>query len=313
MREVSESLDSSGEKEVQAHSKSLLRMIGLSLMFFVLILVFTLFKLPETKITALIQGYVQTTLDPFGIYISDRGRSLSFLTGINYRLDHPTLELRDQTRIELDELEVRPKLLSLLTGRAGASADLKQGKSRFHLDALAKRDRVEADIELTDIDLSRFGIFAFAGVKGSGIITGKSHLDGAPSDLASLNGGLDLKLKNVQLDEQMIFAFKIPSLSVSEGSVNVDIKSGKLLMKNVQLGRQNDDVVATLTGDIALNRNLNSSPLNLRVVFSFSPKVLASFSFIESIIAGAKQSDGKYAYKLTGTISAPFANPDPQK
>jgi type II secretion system protein N len=313
MSEMSNELDSPIHSGGGSTVKSIPKMMGLGSLFLGLILVFTLFKLPETKITALIQGYVQSSLDPFGIYISDRGRSLSLITGIRYRLDHPTLELRDQTRIELDELEVHPKLLSLLTGRAGASADLKQGKSAIHLDALAKKDRVEADLDLNDIDLSRFGVLAFAGIKGSGIISGKSHLDGAPSDLATMNGGLDLKLKNVQLEEQMIFAFKIPSLSISEGSLNVEIKNGKLLMKNVQLGRQNDDVIASLTGDIALNRNLNSSPLNLRVVFSFSPKVLASFSFIESMIAGAKQSDGKYAYKLTGTLTSPFANPDPQK
>ncbi|MBU6154019.1 MAG: type II secretion system protein GspN [Bdellovibrionales bacterium] len=309
---MSEIADTAVQSNPNSTTRSISKMLGLGFLFLGLILLFTLFKLPEAKITALIQGYVQTSLDPFGIYISDRGRSLSLITGIRYRLDHPTLELRDQTRIELDELEVRPKLLSLLTGRAGATADLRQGKSTIHLDLLAKSDRIEADLALNDVDLARFGFFAFAGIKGSGAITGKSHVDGSPSDLATLNGGIDLRLKNVQLEEQMIIAFKIPSISISEGTVNVEIKGGKLLMKNVQLGRQNDDVTAALTGDLALNRNLNSSPLNLRVLFSLSPKTMASLSFMESLISGAKQSDGKYAYKLTGTISSPFANPDPQ-
>lgn len=310
---MSEATGASLESTSQTTARSIPKMIGLGFSFLGLILFFTLFKLPEAKITALIQGYVQSSLDPFGIYISDRGRSLSLITGLRYRLDHPTLELRDQTRIELDELEVRPKLLSLFTGRAGASAVLRQGKSEILLDLLAKRDFVEADLDLNDVDLSRFGLFAFAGIKGSGTITGKSRVTGSPSDLATFNGAIDLRLKNVQLDEQMIIAFKIPSISVSEGTVNVEIKGGKVLMKNVQIGRPSDDVTLAITGDVALNRNLNSSPLNLRVLFSLSPKTLSSLSFMESLIASARQADGKYAYKLTGPLSAPFPNPDPQK
>jgi len=312
---MSDTLNSTLDSSSSRNSKSPARILGLGLLFLGLILIFTLFKLPEARITGLIQGYVQSTLDPFGIYVSDRGRSLSLITGVRYRLDHPTLELRDQTRIELDELEVKPKLLQLLTGRAGAGAVLRQGKSELILDAYAKKDRIESDMDLNDIDLAKFGVLAFAGVKGSGMISGKAHVDGALSDLATLNGNLDFKLKNVQLDEQMIIAFKIPSLSISEGTLNIEIKNGKLVMKNVQLGRQNDDISATLTGDIALNRYLNSSALNLRIVFSLSPKVLtsSSLSFLESLLTSAKQSDGKYAYKLTGTLASPFGNPDPQK
>jgi len=310
---MSDSLNQTFESGNASSVRGPAKLVGLGFLFLGLVLTFTLFKLPEAKITALIQGHVQSALDPLGIYLSDRGRSLSLLFGIRYRLDHPTLELRDQTRIDLDELEVNPKLLSLFTGRAGASAILKQGKSEVRLDGFAKKDQVEADLDLIDIDLAKFGLLAFAGIKGSGMIAGKGHIQGAPSDLATLNGSLEFKLKNVQLDEQMIYAFKVPSLSVSEGTLSVEIKGGKLLMKNVQLGRQNDDVIVSLTGDIALNRFINSSTLNLRAVFSLSPKVIASFSFLETMLSGGKQTDGKYAFKLTGPLMQPFSNPDPQK
>ena len=291
----------------------ILKMIALSILFLVLVLVFSIAKIPESRVTALVQGQVQSALDPYDIYLTDRGRSLSFLTGIRYRLDHPALEMADQTRIELDDLEVRPKLMSLLTGRAGAKATLHQGNAEMTLDAAASRDKVNADIELKDIDLGRFGVLGFAGVKGAGLVSGKITLDGGVNDLASFNGLIDLKLKKIRLDEQSIMGFKLPEAVIGEGTLLIEIKNGKLVMKSVQLGRQSDDLSATLTGDLTLNRNLNASALNLRAVFSLSGKLKSALSMLEGLIAAAKQADGRYAYKMTGILGQPDVNPDPKQ
>jgi hypothetical protein len=80
----------------------------------------------------------------------------------------------------------------------------------------------------------------------------------------------------------------------------------------VRLGRQNDDLTAAVTGDLALNRNLNASVLNLRVTFGTSEKLRSSLSLLESLIAPARQADGQYAYKMTGPAGQPNVIPDPQ-
>jgi len=48
-------------------------------------------------------------------------------------------------------------------------------------------------------------------------------------------------------------------------------------------------------------------------VLGFSEKVKQSLALLDSILGSAKQADGKYVYKLTGSFAAPFPVPDPQK
>ncbi len=290
------------------------KLIGIGVLFIFCIVLMTLTKLPEVRITGFLQGMVQSALDPYGIYLSDHGRQLSFLKGLTYTLDHPTLELADQTRIEFDDLTVRPKLLMLLTGKMGVSARLHQGASEIALDAGGKGDKIDASLSLQDIDLGKLGVLAFAaGLKGGGIISGTGHIDGALSDLSTLNGNLDFKLKKIHLDEQNLMGFQIPSINVSEGDLTIEIRSGKLVIKSVQIGKGTDDLRVSVSGDMALNRNLNSSALNLRAVLGISDKVKQSFSILESILGSAKMSDGRYAYKLTGSLAAPMPIPDPGK
>ncbi len=290
-----------------------IRTTGLVFLFLALVSILTITKIPEQRLTGLVQGFVQSALDPYDIYVSDRGRSLSFFPRIEYRLDHPVLEMADQSRIELDDLSVRPNLLALFTGRAGARALLHQGAAELAVDASGNRNRIDADVSLKEIDLGKFGVLGYAGIKGTGLVSGTLAIEGGISELSSLNGAIDLKLKNLKLDEQSIFGFKIPETLVSEGSILIEIRSGKLFMKQVRLGRQNDDLTATVTGDLALNRNLNASVLNLRVTFGTSEKLRSSLSLLESLIAPAKQADGQYAYKMTGPAGMPNVVPDSQK
>ncbi len=290
-----------------------IKIAALSTLFVFLVILFTILKLPEARITGLLQSYVQTALDPYGIYLTDRGRSLSLLTGIRYSLDHPTLELPDQTRIELDDLTVKPNFLSLFSGRFGANAILHQGSSMLDLDAFARKDKIESQVNLKEIDLGKFGILSFAGLKGSGLISGATHLDGSVNDFSSFNGNIDLQIKNLQLEEQNLMGFKLPAIRVASGTLAIDIKNGKLIFKNVVVGKTGDDLFGTVTGDITLNRYLNSSLLNLRITFGVSDKVRGALSLLESMLEMAIQTDGRYAYKLTGPLASPMGNPDPQK
>lgn len=289
------------------------RFVFLLITFFALLFVFTLFKLPQNKITQLIQGYVQSALDPMGIYLSDRGRELSILKGFQYRLDHPSLELPDGTRIELDELTVQPSLLSLLTGKPGATLEVIQGASTIVIDAKGKADQFQANIKIQDADLGKLGVLAYAGnLKGSGLISGTVDLAGAPQDIVSWAGGVQLDLKKVRIDEQTLMGFSLPSIQVSEGKIDVKIENGKAVVKTVTLGKGADDIILGLTGDIALNRAITYSTLNLRVAFSFSDRVKQNISLLESIISPGKGADGKYAFKLNGSLGSAFPIPDPK-
>jgi type II secretion system protein N len=293
--------------------KSTVVKIGLTVLFFALLFFFTLTKLPQARMTNLIQGYVQAALDPFGLYISDRGRDLSFWSGFRYQLTSPTLELADQTRIELDEITVAPNFLALLSGKAGAHMTMKQGTSFIDFDGAGRGDKVNATIQLEQVDIGRFGLLSFAGnIKGSGTISGTVHLDGTLSDPSSLAGEVKLKLKRIHLDEQTLMGFQLPAMNIADGTIEAVIEHGKVVMKNVQIGKAADDIQIAVTGDVSLNRSVNASTLNLRAVLGFSDKIKQSLTLIDSIMSAAKQADGRYAYKLTGTVGSPFPIPDVQ-
>ena len=301
----------SPETEALPQKKSPAKLMGLALLFVALVLLFTIFKLPQARITSLLQGYVQIALDPYGIYLTDRGRELSTLHGFRYTLDHPTLEFADQTRVELDDLVVTPNFFPLLSGKMGVNATLHQGPASIILEGSGRGDKIDMKLDLDHVDIGKFGILSYlASLKGSGTINGNAQVAGTLSDLTSLTGGADLKVKNLKLDEQNLMGFQLPPLQISDGTININIQSGKLVIKTFQLGKGADDLILTLTGDVQLNRNLNASILNLKTNFGLSDKVKQSLALLDSILGPAKTVDGKYAYKLTGSLGAPFPIPD---
>ena len=323
MSNIEESISAAPDTSSAAPA-SMMKKIGLTVVFFLLLLFFTLTKLPQAKITALVQGYVQSALDPYGIYISDHGRELSIWKGFQYRLIQPTFELPDQSHIELEEMIVSPKLLSLFSGKVGATIEITQilertpsktDLTKIHIDGTGRGDLIDASINFDSMDIGKFGILAFAGgLKGSGQISGDIHVDGHLADLPSLMGKIDLKIKKLHLDEQNLFGFQLPTMDVNDSGIDAAIDHGKILFKQVQIGKSaTDDLRINVTGDIGLNRNINSSTLNLRAVIGFSDKIKQSLSLLDSLMGQAKQADGLYVYKLTGSFMAPFPIPDPKK
>jgi type II secretion system protein N len=295
-------------------TKSPAKMLGLAGLFVFCVILLTLLKLPGARITGFIQGMVQGALDPYGIYLTDRGRELTLFPVPHYRLDHPVLELPDQTRIEFDEMSVQPKPAQLLAGKLGVRAELRQGPSEIRMDASGKGEQIDAEIHLENTDLGKLGVLAFAaGIKGTGFLTGDIKINGSLSDLSTLNGLIELKLKKLKIEEQNLMGFQLPVIQVNDGDLNVEIKAGKLLMKNVQIGKGTDDLRVGLSGDVSLNRFLNASAIDLRAVLGLSDKLRQSFSILESLMGSAKTPDGRYAYRITGTLGAPMPQPDPQK
>jgi type II secretion system protein N len=296
----------------QSRAKKITKGVLWAFIFIFCLVLFTVSKLPETKVTTLIQGYVQVGVDPYGIYITDHGREFSVFSGFRYRLIQPTLELSDQTRIELDEVTVSPTFMSLLRGQPGAIISITQGNAHIVVNGSGRGDKMNATISLDQVDLGKFGVLAYAaGLKGSGLVSGEIHVEGALSDIPGLTGSILLKLSKFHLDEQNLMGFNLPPMNVSEGTIDVPLDHGKLQMKNVHLGKASDDLQANVTGEITLNKYLNASALNLRAVLGLSDKVKQSLALLDSIMGSAKTPDGKYAYKLTGSLGAPFPIPDP--
>jgi type II secretion system protein N len=302
------------QSHTNTESLSVFKKLLLGFLFVFLLLFFTLTKLPQAKITGLIQGVIQKSLDPYGIYISDQGRELSIWKGFQYRLIQPSIELPDLSRIELDSLVISPKLSSLLTGKIGAEMEIIQNQASLTFDGTIRGDLVDGTLVFNSIDLGKFGILSFiGGIKGSGLINGSLHLDGHLADLPSLAGMINLNLRQLHLDEQNLFGFHLPDMNIKEGVIDASIQTGKVQLKQFMIGKGADDLQITLSGEIGLNKNINSSFLNLRALIGLSDKVKQSIPLLDTILGSAKQGDGSYAYKLTGPLFSPMPVPDPKK
>jgi hypothetical protein len=89
--------------------------------------------------------------------------------------------------------------------------------------------------------------------------------------------------------------------------MDVEIDKAKVTIKTFQLGKASnttDDVHATVSGDLTLGKQWESSNLNAKATFSVSDNVKKAFVLLDALLGSAKQPDGSYAYSLTGPISA---------
>lgn len=286
-----------------------------SFIFFTFLALFTITKISETKITSLIQGYLQQALDPYGIYITDQGRSFSLWKGAQYQLKHPTFELSDGTKIEAQMLTLNPSWISLLKVQLGGELTLEQGpSSKLHLLLSGRGSTIHVQSSFENLNLNQLGVLQYAGgIQGNALLQGSLLLEGDLSNPQSSSGQITVNLKNIFFDEQAIMGFQLNAMKIAEGVIDLQIQNGKVILKNVRLGKPHslDDLNAVATGDITLNRYLNSSVLNLKAIFGISENVKQKLSLLDSILGMARQADGRYAYRITGSLGAPMPMPEP--
>ena len=142
-------------------------------------------------------------------------------------------------------------------------------------------------------------------LKKSGAINGTGSFSGDFRVPNTLDGDLHLDLSKVVIEQQSLAGFALPRMSVSEGKIEVATEKGKLLFKNVKLGKAGDDLRATVTGDMVLGKSWDSSIVNAKVNFSLSEGVTKALVLVDALLAPGKQPDGSYTYTLAGALSGP--------
>ncbi len=277
--------------------------------FFALVSLFTLFQLPNSKLANAIHSQVQANLDPIGIYIIPNGIQFSVLRGFRLHYERPTIELPDLSRIQLDEMDVGPSFAMLFRGFAGGYLELRQGAGTMKVAGGVRGNNLRLTGDFDQLELSRIGAFAWAGgIQGKALLTGDLNVSGSMAEPSTFQGAIHAKGKGIQIDEQNLFGFALPEIKIQEAVIAIPIESGKVNFKEVRLGKSgaSDDVTLQVSGDLTLARNLNSSPLNLKLLLGLSDKVKPKFQFIDTLFANSKQPDGRYQFVLGGTLNQPM-------
>jgi type II secretion system protein N len=285
-----------------------------------LLAIFTVLKLPQSRMKAFIQGTLAAELAKSGIGLSAQESTFSMGLGIHYAMKGVTLSFPSpKPSIELDRLELSSRLASLIKGRLGASLELAFKRSGTLNATIEIRPNLKGqvvtaliDAQLAEIDLKKTHLLStLAGLEAQGTLQGKVDLLLGMEDLNVSSGTLEFKLSKGQIDAQSLSGFQIPALPISTAVIQGRLDGAMLKLTQFEVGKKgNDDAVqGNLTGQLKLNKTPSLSTLDLIASFRFSEAVLKSFSILDAILTAGKQSDGTYQYKLGGTLASPYPTP----
>jgi type II secretion system protein N len=299
------------EPERSRFSK-VVRALGWTVYGLILLFLFTLFKLPDERIKAYVQGSISAALAPKGITFSAEKGYLSIGYGLSYVFKDVTLTFPPpQPPSHVEKITVSPSILPLILGRQGGSLAVVNGDGKLKASFSIKGSQVSLSFDADRLDLGKLGALGFAGVHGGGVLSGSGSVSGDLSVPTTLAGDVDLSLSKVVLDQQTIAFFNVPRVSISEGKIDLTADKGKAVIKTLRLGKpgSSDDIQGSATGDLILGRNWDSSTLNAKVNLKLSDTLMKAFILLDSFLGPGKQGDGSYSFSLSGPLTAP--NPVP--
>lgn len=285
------------------------------------LVVFTLIKIPEARLKNFVHGSISAALAPQGITFSAGESHVSIGFGIYYEMKDVTLHLPEpHPVVHIDEVEFTPSLLPMILGKMGGKVRVYNGdgylKASFSSAGSAAQPLKDLNVTFKagDLDLGKLGVLPIAaGVAGSlNLVSATGSLSGNPMDPSSLTGSVQAAFSGIRIDQQAIMGFSIPQLGISEGELDATIEKSKANVKNLRLGKAGnakDDIIANVSGEVLLGKTWNNSNLNIKTRFTFSEKILKAYALLGTLLAAGKQTDGSFAFNLTGPMTSPIPTP----
>lgn len=289
--------------------------IGWSLTALFLLVIFTVLKLPDSRVKAFVEGQLSSVLAPRGITLTADEGYVSIGFGISYVMKGVTLGFAPPTPpAHIEKITVAPSLLASLTGRLGGELWVYDSGSKvLHASVALKGSGIAVDLDAKKMDLGKLGILpAAANVKGSVVIDGSGQISGDIDVPGTLIGRLDFDLSGIAIEQQAILGFSIPAVAISEGKLAANIDKSQIRIESVRLGKDNraeDDIRGTTTGTITLGKSWDASTLNLKVKLGLSEKIRKAFFLIDALLGESKTGEGTYAFGLSGSLMAPVQIP----
>lgn len=313
-----DTLATSGEfSESPSRARRLLGWVGWLSLAFILMIVFTVLKLPEERVRNFIHGSIASALSAQNMGYTAGQEKLAIGFGVSYVMKDVTLSLPPPAEaVHIDEVTVAPAILPMILGKMGGKAWIRNGSGAISASFSLKKNDLSLEIDSKAMDLGKLGLVAaLAGVKASALLNGTAELKGDLTSPSGLEGRIQLDLSNLVVDAQSVMGFGIPRIAVSEGKIDVLIEKSKASIRTLRLGKTGnaaDDLKATLTGEVVLAKQWPASTLNVKAAFELSQNLMKGLNLpIDLILGGGKQPDGSYAYNLTGPVTSPTATPVP--
>jgi type II secretion system protein N len=286
---------------------------------------FTFLKLPEVRLKNYIQGMLAHELGGRGITYTAGRTSISMFLGVSYKMRDVTLNFPPPAApVHIDQIEVSPSILSMALGRMGGKLWIHDGDGSLKASFSARQTKTaleaSASFKTRKLDLGKLGVFQhFAGVKAGAVVAGEGSVSGDLNTPSSFNGSVRLDLSKILLDAQTLtinsqlgpMPLTLPRVEITEGTIELAIGQGRAQVKTLRLGRPGatpeDPLTGTVTGDVVLGKQWESSSLNLKTQFKLSEAMMKAFVLIDAVLGAGKQADGSYAFDLSGPLTQPTA------
>ncbi len=225
------------------------------------------------------------------------------------------------TQITLDRLRARVALLPLLLRRTSISWDLTVQKQFFSGAVSTNKEGKLMALRLRapKADLSKINVLTSA--LGVGL-QGKVHLNAdfnlPQGKVADLWGSLTLTATQLGMGQGPLTLPKssplgssldIPAVALGNLTMQAQSSQGKLRVSKLQL--TGGDAEAKITADVKLNKRLTRSKLSGKGWFYIGPALFKKQQGLEDLLElspelqKAKNSKGRYAFKLKGTVGQP--------
>lgn len=302
------------EEEV-SKARKVLSFLSWSFLFLFLLILFTVIKMPQDRVHHYLMGTLNQQLSQMGMQIAADEGGIGFGSFLQYELKGIKLTKSATGKtLSLSEMTVSPALRGLVEGKLGADFKIEEGSGLVEGSFFSKGEDIDGNIHLQGINLGRLGALPFfAGMEGTAEIRGDIEFRGNSKSLSSMEGMTKLYLSRIRLDEQNFMGFKIPAVTISDGSINTIISSGKMNLSDVHLGKigGSDDLQFVTNGSLKLGKYVYDTDLDLKMKLGLSKPLLSAFSIIDMILGPMKQPDGSYAFKLMGNINAVRPEIDP--
>jgi type II secretion system protein N len=235
----------------------------------------------------------------------------------------------------LDEVAVRVGIFSFLLGdptvsfdieayngdiSGSATVDLKPsttGKSKRKPPPQLKA----LDVEIDDVDVARIpAVVGKVGVPMTGKLVGKVQLDLGPKPEKQAEGEIDLAVKGVQLGPGEL-TIPVPGLSgglsvplIDMGDIVLKMNVDKGKAESEKVGITGKDFSADIETKLTFNRRMAVSGIRGDGWFQISDAFLDKNGKFKTILEiaqplkKAKDDEGRYQFRLAGTLSSPRFN-----
>lgn len=229
--------------------------------------------------------------------------------------------------IAIDSAHARVSLLNLLFGKRvttfGAEAFGGSLSGRFEDSSNGRK----IELELEEIDLSEAPMIADAiGLPAFGKLGGSIELDAPEARLSKAEGKIALKITDLAVGDgkaKIRDTIALPRIDAGELVLEAEVKGGQV--KITKFSSTGPDLEFRADGTVRLRDQAELSNLSLNVKFKFTERYTNKNEMTRGLFGSggspglfdldpknrrAKQSDGFYAWRVSGTLSKPTFHPD---